>query len=145
MTRRLLVARAAGVGGDRGHIAEVRPVAHRGLYADLRGNAADGERHKPQVAHGHTEEGALEGAHGDLVVWGAPGGKGDTTSSSRSARCQAICCLSWETPMSSLGSETWRLKNTGKPPSRAAPSTSATLRVTSGPWASWPAMPACMS
>src|SRR5215213_1777802 len=67
MPSRLLVARPAGVGDDHGHITEVRPVAHRGLYADLRGDAADGERHKPQVAHGHTEEGALEGTHGDLV------------------------------------------------------------------------------
>src|SRR5215212_11608381 len=72
MPRRLLLARAAGVGDDHGHIAEVRPVAHRGLYADLRGDAADGERHQPQVAHDHTEESALEGAHGDLVGVAVP-------------------------------------------------------------------------
>jgi hypothetical protein len=48
VSRCLLVARAAGVGHDRGHVAEVRPVGHCGLYADLRDDAHDGERDEPK-------------------------------------------------------------------------------------------------
>jgi hypothetical protein len=128
---RLLVPCPARILDDHGDVAEISTVAHRRLYSDLRDDPADREGTHPKVAWGYVEEGPLEGAHGDLVgdrfarQWGelghdlglrSLGREGDTASSTLSTCCQAIACLSCETPISCLGSDAWRLKNTQKPP-----------------------------
>ena len=52
---------------------------------------------------------------------------------------------SWEIPISSTGSVMYRVKKTLTPAPRAASRTRITLSVTSGPSASWPTTPTCMS
>ena len=67
------------------------------------------------------------------------------TSSGEATRCQAIAMRSWNAPISSFGSDMWRVKKIRTPASRAARSTWTTFDVIAAPSFNWRRMPTCMS